>query len=119
MDVGLPSNLERFTGDPGSEFAAGHADDGEIRQTIFDVYQDHGYLLDPHTATAWHVGAGTRSNRPQVVVATAHPAKFADTITASLGRSFDWPEINHDLLQGEERIVVIEPEASELERLIR
>jgi threonine synthase len=119
MDVGLPSNLERFAGDPRSEFAAGHADDAEIRQTISAVYQDHGYLLDPHTATAWHVGAGTRSNRPQVVVATAHPAKFADTITASLGRSFDWPEINHDLLQSEERIEVIEPEVSELERLIR
>ena len=102
-----------------SEFAAGHADDAEIRHTISDVYQDHGYLLDPHTATAWHVGAATRTNRPQVVVATAHPAKFADTITASLGRSFDWPEINDDLLQSEERIVVIEPETSELEPLIR
>jgi threonine synthase len=54
-----------------------------------------------------------------VVVATAHPAKFAETITASLGRSFDWPEINHDLLQSEERIVVIEPETSALEQLIR
>jgi len=119
MDIGLPSNLERFTRDPRVEFAAGYADDAQIRRAISDVYEDHGYLLDPHTATAWHVGAATRANLPQVVVATAHPAKFAETITASLGRSFDWPDIHHGVFDREERIVVIDPDASDLERLIR
>jgi threonine synthase len=119
MDIGLPSNLERFTADPRVEFAAGYADDPQIRQTISDVYHEYGYLLDPHTATAWRVGEATRTNLPQVVVATAHPAKFAETITASLGRVLDWPEIDRELLEGEERIEVIDAKASELERLIR
>ncbi len=119
MDVGLPSNLERFTRDPRSEFAAGHADDAEIRQTISSVYQDHGYALDPHTAAAWQVGATTRTNLPQVVVATAHPAKFSETIAASLGRSLEWPDFQDDLFERDERIEVIDPDASELEPLIR
>jgi threonine synthase len=119
MDVGLPSNLERFAGDPQVEFAAGYADDTQIRRTISDVYRDHGYVLDPHTAAAWHVGMATRTNLPQVVVATAHPAKFSETIRASLGHSPEWPEIHDELFQLAERIEVIEPDTSELERLIR
>ncbi|MEX2251644.1 MAG: threonine synthase [Acidimicrobiia bacterium] len=119
MDIGLPSNLERFTGDPGTEFAAGHADDTEIRRTIADVYRDHGYVLDPHTAAAWHVGSATRTALPQVVVATAHPAKFSETISASLGHTPAWPDLGSELFELPERIVVIDPTASDLEPLIR
>ena len=119
MDVGLPSNLERFTGDPRAEFRAGAATDVEIRQTIADVYRDHGYVLDPHTAAAWHVGSTTGTALPQVVVATAHPAKFSETITASLGHAMTWPDIGLDLFDRNERISVIDPEASGLEPFIR
>jgi threonine synthase len=119
MDIGLPSNLERFTGDPSVEFAAGHADDVQIRRTIAEVHQDHGYLLDPHTAAAWHVGLATRTEVPQVVVATGHPAKFAETIAASLGRSMEWPDARGDLFERGEQFEAIDPLASELERLIR
>ncbi|HLE94999.1 MAG TPA: threonine synthase, partial [Acidimicrobiia bacterium] len=59
------------------------------------------------------------TNLPQVVVATAHPAKFSETIRASLGQSPEWPEIHDELFQLPERIEVIEPDTSELERLIR
>ena len=119
MDVGLPSNLERFTGDPRLEFRAGNAGDAEIQQTIADVDRDHAYVLDPHTAAAWHVGSTTRTSLPQVVVATAHPAKFSETIAASLGHAMTWPDIGQDLFDRNERIAVIDPEASALEPLIR
>jgi threonine synthase len=119
MDVGLPSNLERFTGDPSAEFAAGYADDVDIRRAIGSVYQDHGYVLDPHTAAAWHVGSATRTNRPQVVVATAHPAKFSETVASVVGRTLVWTDLHGDLLQRPERIEAINPDASELETLIR
>jgi len=119
MDIGLPSNLERFTGDPRTEFSAGYANDDEIRRTISDVYLEHGYLLDPHTAAAWHVGAATRTSLAQVVVATAHPAKFSETIEASLGDVPVGPEALGDLLQLPERIQVIDPDVSELEPMIR
>jgi threonine synthase len=119
MDVGLPSNLERFTGDPRAEFVAGTASDEQIRQTIAEVRRAHGYVLDPHTAAAWHVGSATRTALPQVVVATAHPAKFSETIAASLGQGMDWPDLGPDLFQREERIMVIDSDPSELEQLIR
>ncbi len=111
MDIQVPSNLERFTGDPSAEFAAGWSTDDEIRETIAAVEAGHGYVLDPHTATAWRAGTGTRTSRPQLVVATAHPSKFGNEIS-SPGR-FDL------LFELPERIVKIGPDTSELATLIR
>lgn len=111
MDIQVPSNLERFTADPATEFKASWSDDYQIDQTIADVARTHGYSLDPHTATAWRAGAETVGERPQLVVATAHPAKFDDDIDPP-----DW----YPSLEGlEERQVTIDPIASELAHLIR
>ncbi len=119
MDIGVPSNLERFSGDPAAEFEAGFAEDGQIIDTIADVDNRHGYLLDPHTAAAWFVGGENQGDRRQVVVGTAHPAKFAEAVVRAVGRDPVPPPRFADLLSMPERLLQIEPEASELECLIR
>jgi threonine synthase len=111
MDIRVPSNLERFTSDPTTEFRASWSSDTQITQTITEVEDTHGYLIDPHTATAWRAAEETRSDRPQLVVSTAHPAKFDDTVPPP-----DW----FPTLDGlEEHQVTIEADTSELEHLIR
>jgi threonine synthase len=110
MDIQIPSNLERFTADPTKEFRAGWADDRQVADTIDMVDRDHGYRLDPHTATAWFAGQETKSERPQVVVATAHPSKFDDDIVP--------PEWFPSLEGLPERVVTIDPDLTELEEHI-
>jgi threonine synthase len=119
MDIGVPSNLERFTADPTVELRAGFASDQDIIDTIAAVERQHGYLLDPHTAAAWHVGTTTLGERRQVVVGTAHPAKFAGAVERALGRRPVPPPGFEDLLARPERMVRIGLDASELDRLIR
>lgn len=111
MDIQVPSNLERFAGDATTEFRAGWSNDAQIAQTISEVERDYGYRLDPHTATAWRAGGETRSERPQLVVATAHPSKFDDEVPP--------PEWYPSLEGREERQVIIDASSSELEDLIR
>lgn len=111
MDIQVPSNLERMQGDPSTEFEAGWSTDQEIVETIEEVERAHGYRLDPHTATAWRAGAQTRSERPQVVVGTAHPAKFDPRLSP--------PDWFPSLSELDERTIVIDPDASELAALIR
>ncbi len=90
MDVSDPSNFVRlqyllqhqFRGKL-ADFQALSVTDKEILQTIKHVWEHHQYLLDPHTATAWHMlnvmgGQG-------LIVATAHPYKFEDVIIKALG----------------------------------
>ncbi|MGH8947290.1 MAG: threonine synthase [Acidimicrobiia bacterium] len=119
MDVSVPSNLERFTGDPSQVFSAGYARDEEIVDTIAEVNRRHRYLLDPHTAAAWHVSNSIIGERPVVVVATAHPAKFGDAVERAVGRRPSPPRGFGDLSQKAERLTVIEPDPSELDRLLR
>jgi threonine synthase len=119
MDVSVPSNLERFTGDPSQVFKAGYAGDEEIVDTIAEVSRRYRYLLDPHTAAAWHVSNSVVGERPVVVVSTAHPAKFADAVERAVGRRPNPPPGFEDLSQKPERLMVIEPDPSELDRLLR
>jgi len=119
MDVNVPSNLERFTGDPSLVFKAGYADDEEIVDTIAEVNRRYRYLLDPHTAAAWHVSNSLIGERPVVVVSTAHPAKFGDAVERAVGRRPQPPPGFEDLSQKPERVTVIEPDPSELDRLLR
>lgn len=111
MDIQVPSNLERFEGDITAEFQAGWSTDDQIRETIRLVEAHHGYALDPHTATAWRAGAETKSDRPQLVVATAHPSKF--------DRSIRPPARFLQLFEKPERMARIDPRPSDLEAFIR
>lgn len=118
MDIAVPSNLERFDDDLGSMFSAGWIDNDEILATISRVHSDHGYLLDPHTATGWSVGERTRTTNPQVVVATAHPAKFPEAIEAATGLRPEVPEGWEIDPYLPERVVTIGPEIEELKGLL-
>lgn len=74
-----PPTLERLR----SDFSSGWASDSAVIETIRRVHEAHGLLIDPHTAVAWTVA--DRRGGPAVVVSTAHPAKFADVVTAAIG----------------------------------
>ncbi len=61
---------------------ASRMEDAEIASTIARVWQEHGYVVDPHTACAF---TDRRPDVPSVVLATASPAKFPDVVTQATG----------------------------------
>lgn len=119
MDIQIPSNLERFTADPTAEFLAGWSTDAEITRTIASVSSDLGYVLDPHTATAWRAAGEPRPGVPLLVVGTAHPSKFAEAVSSAIGAPPTPPPRFRRMYELEERIRTIDPEVSELENLLR
>ncbi len=102
MDVGNPSNMERLNALypqlPALRGAveADAVDDPDIRATIRSAFERFGRILCPHTATALAVferlPAERRTGRPWVLVATAHPAKFPETIEPLIGRAVPVPD---------------------------
>ena len=65
-------------------FSASRCTDAEIPRIIARVRREHGYLCDPHTACGFKdVSAG--GDRVRIVLSTASPAKFPDTIRAAVG----------------------------------
>jgi threonine synthase len=63
-------------------FTASRCTDAEIPGVIRQVYQDFDYIADPHTACGFKSLA---KDRPSIVLATASPAKFPDTIISAIG----------------------------------
>jgi threonine synthase len=63
-------------------FTASRCTDAEIPGIIRQVYQDFDYIADPHTACGFKSLA---KDRPSIILATASPAKFPDTIVSAIG----------------------------------
>ena len=88
MDVGRPSNFERLrhmlSDDRMRQLIRGSSwSDGQTLASIRRVYEETGYIADPHTAVG--LAAARDAPDPVIVLATAHPAKFPDTIQRALG----------------------------------
>lgn len=72
-------------------FAAGCCDDKATQAMIRKMWEEHHYLIDTHTAVAFDVlgqyRRETGDETPTVVVSTASPFKFCDSVLKALGTS--------------------------------
>ena len=70
-------------------FAAGFCDDAQTQKVIGNIWLEHHYLIDPHTAVAFDVlgqyRRETGDRTPAIVVSTASPFKFCDSVLGALG----------------------------------
>lgn len=70
-------------------FAAGYCRDADTQSMISKIWREHNYLIDTHTAVAFHVleqyRAETGDDTPSLVVSTASPFKFCDSVLNALG----------------------------------
>ncbi len=103
MDVGDPSNFARMLalfGDSharmASEISGYRFTDAETLAGMRDLYERYNYIADPHTAVGY---LGSRSHAAdggaegvKIVLATAHPAKFAEVCLEALGVEVLLPE---------------------------
>jgi threonine synthase len=95
MDVGAPSNFARMTALFGNSWPdmteAIHGasfTDNQTRAAIRQVWNDHGYAIDPHGAVGWLAARDWRASHPDhhtITLETAHPAKFIDVMNEEIG----------------------------------
>jgi threonine synthase len=112
MDVGHPSNFERMMWLYQSDLDAMRRDiagsrhtDEDVKRTIRRVYEERGYLLDPHSAIGYlgltkymgrvrqvgRVGQEGQERGVGIFLATAHPAKFREIVEPIIGRTIETP----------------------------
>jgi threonine synthase len=103
MDVGNPSNFARILDLYDNDLQAIRRDmlgcsfsDDETLHAMRDIHQRYGYTLDPHTAVGvlgWQSFAKQhRAPAQGIVLATAHPAKFAEIVARAIGTPPEMPE---------------------------
>ncbi len=66
--------------------------DEETQNIIYKVFKDHQFIIDPHTATGFGAANKLKNLENIVVLGTAHPFKFNDTIKKATGKSLEAPE---------------------------
>ncbi|MDX1494594.1 MAG: threonine synthase, partial [Longimicrobiales bacterium] len=128
MDVGDPSNLERIRWLFGGEDQAVRrhvsgvsVSQEEVARCIGDLYRRTGYVADPHTAVAYEAASrrGDNGGRPRVVLATAHPAKFPDTVEQAIGREVELPPGLSKIQDRNEEMIGITAELTALATVLR
>lgn len=118
MDVADPSNfvriLELFTNSLPAmkeKLTAYSFDDKATVETMKAVWEEHGYMLDPHGAVGY-LGlekylAESGSKAAGVFLETAHPVKFADTAPKELQAEIVTPEKVKGLYELEKEAVLL------------
>jgi threonine synthase len=129
MDVGDPSNLARIIhlyGDDldhlRSELTASSHSDDETRECIRRMHECTGTILDPHTAVGYlgleRFFQDRNETTDAILLATAHPAKFGDTIRDALGVELPLPKRLADCLERERRVTPIQPRLDDLKSIL-
>jgi threonine synthase len=100
------------------DFAAVAVSDETTLKTMRDAWVYDGDLICPHTAVGEH-GRVVSGSAPNVFLATAHPAKFPDTVQRATGVRPALPAKCADLFECSEKFDSLPPDAEAIKRYIR
>jgi threonine synthase len=128
MDVGNPSNFIRILEifhhqfpDLARNLSSYSISDEETMAIIKEVYEESGYVLDPHGAVGYlslkrflekHRG------RKGIFLETAHPVKFPDAVEKATGKEIDLPVSINAIMGLEKKSLVIKPEFESLKQFL-
>jgi threonine synthase len=108
---------------PGFKFVSGKSTHADRLATIRDVWRKHRIMIDTHTADAVKVareqiGSGVPTSMPMIVLETAQPVKFAETIQEALGIEPGRPQELEGIEALPQRVEVMAADAAAVKALI-
>lgn len=100
-------------------FDSGRSTHADRLATIRLCDQRWGRLIDPHTADGLQVALEQRQHgTAMIVLETAQPAKFAETIVEAVGRQPDRPASLQDIEALPKRVQVLDAEVGQVRQVI-
>jgi len=128
MDVGHPSNFVRILelfgqqhGPLSGLVSGATVTDEETQVTIRRVYQEAGYLLDPHGAVALRALEDYLVAHPAahgIFLETAHPIKFPEVVEPVIGEAVPVPPAVRGLLTKPKQSILLEPQYEALQEFL-
>ena len=103
-------------------FVSGTSSHADRLATIRTAWEKYGTMIDPHTADGLKVALAYReldeAGVPMVVLETAQPVKFAETIREALGREPTRPEALEGIEALPQRVEVMDADAAAVKAFI-
>jgi len=85
-----------------SDFSASTISDRSTKETLERVYKENQVLIDPHTATAFKSAEIHSTGEEMLVLGTAHPCKFPESVKEATGVEPKVPESIKNILNKKE-----------------
>tara|TARA_A100001015_G_scaffold306337_1_gene400447 strand:+ start:913 stop:2280 length:1368 start_codon:yes stop_codon:yes gene_type:complete len=99
-------------------FSAEKINDADTLRIIKDFFINYGFIIDPHTATAVGAAYKVKNKSKTIVLGTAHPYKFLETIKLAIGKNVDPPKQFSDLLKKIEKFEIIDNKLQDIKKYI-
>ena len=101
------------------DFAGGSVSDDDTKKTIKYIFKKFNFIIDPHTAVGYTVGKRLLDdNEKRIYLATAHHAKFIETVRDSIRMDINYPKPLKSILDKKEKYLLIGNTLKELEKII-
>lgn len=100
-------------------FSGADANDAMTKAEITRFFEEEGALICPHTAVGFAAFPQPAADRPVVYLATAHPAKFPETVEEATGVRPPLPPKCADLYDRPEQVAALPTDAEAVKALIR
>jgi threonine synthase len=100
------------------DFCAEKINDQETLFIIKDLNTQSKFTLDPHTATA--IGAAKKNGNlsKTIILGTAHPYKFLETVKKATGKEIDAPTQLSNITDKEEKFDILDNNISKIKKYI-
>ena len=128
MDVGNPSNMERFFSlyndqkQLSREMDCISVNDDEIIEQIEQQFRKSNLVICPHTATAFKAYDSLEKTEKKdhhwVIVSTAHPAKFENIVEPIIHESIEVPNNLMMILEKESALTEIDSDFNSLKQFL-
>ena len=100
------------------DFKAEKISDSETLSIIKEVYNKEKFIIDPHTATAFGAINKIGELNNIVVLGTAHPYKFLETVKKATGKNVEPPHQLEKFMDKDEKFDIIENNNEKIKKYI-
>ena len=99
-------------------FSAEKINDTDTLRIIKDFFINYGFILDPHTATAVGASYKIKNKSKTIVLGTAHPYKFLETIKLAIGINVEPPKQFFNLSKKIEKFDILDNEIEDIKKYV-
>ena len=99
-------------------FAAFKVSNKETKKIIKKIYKQNNFFVDPHTATGFYAASKIKNNYPCVVLGTAHPYKFLETMASVTGKKIKKPSQLLKLMSGKQKYDILNNNTNTIKKYI-
>ena len=100
------------------DFSAKKINDKQTIEIIKNFSKDHNFILDPHTATAVGASKVLKNGSEILILGTAHPYKFLETIKMATSQEVKTPKQIAHLMDKKENYDILENKINDIKNYI-